>query len=780
MPVTPTYPGVYIEEIPSGVRTITGVSTSVTAFIGYTPKGPVDKAVHIFNFGDFDRNFGGLSKDSELGYAVQQFFLNGGSEAWVVREASGATKASVALCRSSDAKKMLKITASSEGTWANYLKLDVDYATTNPDSTFNLSVTEYTPQGTDLVQGRKEVFQNLSLDSKSSQYAPNVINSGSQLVTATRGTAVDTATLSGLSAGWSLSGDLSSLVFPLADTTRFISVVVDGDGPYQVAVFAEGSPPANLSALRTALENAITNINPGLTRFSGFTVQRANQDRTPAGGGNYLLFTSGTPADATREQSSVRLLNASKNDLSKLLGLGLANRGREGSGAAGLRPAVSGTFGNEVFDVSGITAANKMTMTVSDGATSLGTTGAFSLGSTVSSLGDLASKLQAQIRATVPDNPAFSRVTVQVIGNRLRVVAGTEKTDATIAFTDNAGNLATKTGLSGGSVSNNVQRYSMGVGVDRADQAGASAGANGTPPGASELIGNLDDKTGIYALEDVDIFNLLCIPLVTDLDDTSAKSVIATAQSYCGARRAFYIVDPPRARNALDQIQDWDTNELNPDKNSALYFPLLMLPDPLDGYRLNAFPPSGTLAGLYARIDSNRGVWKAPAGTEATLTNVQGLAYNLTDAECGALNKLGVNCVRQFPVYGRVSWGARTLEGNDQQASEWKYIPVRRIALFIEESLFRGTQWVVFEPNDEPLWAQIRLNVGAFMHTLFRQGAFQGSSPREAYFVKCDKETTTQDDINRGVVNILVGFAPLKPAEFVIIQIQQIAGQIQA
>ena len=135
---------------------------------------------------------------------------------------------------------------------------------------------------------------------------------------------------------------------------------------------------------------------------------------------------------------------------------------------------------------------------------------------------------------------------------------------------------------------------------------------------------------------------------------------------------------------------------------------------------------------------------------------------------------------RQFPVYGRVAWGARTLEGNDQQGSEWKYIPVRRLALYIEESLFRGTQWVVFEPNDEPLWSQIRLNLGAFMHTLFRQGAFQGSTPRDAYFVKCDKETTTQDDINRGVVNILVGFAPLKPAEFVIIQIQQIAGQIQA
>ena len=124
-------------------------------------------------------------------------------------------------------------------------------------------------------------------------------------------------------------------------------------------------------------------------------------------------------------------------------------------------------------------------------------------------------------------------------------------------------------------------------------------------------------------------------------------------------------------------------------------------------------------------------------------------------------------------------WGARTLNGADVEASEWKYIPVRRFALFLEESLYRGTKWVVFEPNDEPLWSQIRLNVGAFMQSLFRQGAFQGLTPKDAYFVKCDGETTTQNDINNGIVNIVVGFAPLKPAEFVIIQIQQIAGQIQ-
>jgi phage tail sheath protein FI len=152
---------------------------------------------------------------------------------------------------------------------------------------------------------------------------------------------------------------------------------------------------------------------------------------------------------------------------------------------------------------------------------------------------------------------------------------------------------------------------------------------------------------------------------------------------------------------------------------------------------------------------------------------------SLTDPENGQLNPLGVNCLRALGPAGRVIWGSRTLRGADQLADEWKYVPVRRTALFIEESLYRGTQWVVFEPNDEPLWAQIRLNIGAFMHNLFRQGAFQGTTPKDAYFVKCDKETTTQNDINLGIVNIIVGFAPLKPAEFVIIKLQQMAGQIE-
>jgi hypothetical protein len=194
---------------------------------------------------------------------------------------------------------------------------------------------------------------------------------------------------------------------------------------------------------------------------------------------------------------------------------------------------------------------------------------------------------------------------------------------------------------------------------------------------------------------------------------------------------------------------------------------------------MESFVPCGAVAGVIARTDTQRGIWKAPAGLDAALVGVAQLSVPLTDMENGELNPKGINCLRSMPAAGRIIWGARTLQGDDRLSSEWKYIPVRRVALYIEESLYRGTQWVVFEPNDEPLWAQIRLNVGSFMHGLFRQGAFQGASPKEAYFVKCDKETTIQDDINKGIVNIMVGFAPLKPTEFVVIKIQQMAGEIQ-
>jgi uncharacterized protein len=280
---------------------------------------------------------------------------------------------------------------------------------------------------------------------------------------------------------------------------------------------------------------------------------------------------------------------------------------------------------------------------------------------------------------------------------------------------------------------------------------------------------------GVHLLDTVPIFNLLVVPGETD------AGTIQALETYCRKERAFLIADssPTITLSALEASGPGSAITGSDAINAAFYYPWVQAIDPLQKNGTGLFPPSGFVAGIYSRTDASRGVWKAPAGSDASLSGAVGLSVVLTDDQNGVLNPQAVNCIRSFPVYGIVLWGARTLRGNDQIGSEWKHVPVRRLALYIEGSLYLGTQWVVFEPNDEPLWAQIRLNVGAFMQDLFRKGAFQGSSPREAYFVKCDSETTTQNDINLGIVNILVGFAPLKPAEFVIIQIQQMAGQLQ-
>jgi phage tail sheath protein FI len=247
--------------------------------------------------------------------------------------------------------------------------------------------------------------------------------------------------------------------------------------------------------------------------------------------------------------------------------------------------------------------------------------------------------------------------------------------------------------------------------------------------------------------------------------------------NYCANRPlsdCFFIGDMESTRLTVSEAQEF-TNHLTV-KNSygAVYFPWVQSVDPtgLSVEPIN-LPPSGFIAGLYARIDARRGVWKAPAGTEASLGGAIGLTAGLTDIQNGVLNPLSVNCIRRFAGAGIVAWGSRTQTADP----EWLYVPVRRTAIMIRKSIYNGIQWAVFEPNDEDLWAQLRMNIGSFMMTLFRRGAFQGGKAKDAFFVKCDGETTTQDDINLGIVNVLVGFAPLKPAEFVVVKISQMAGQ---
>jgi phage tail sheath protein FI len=770
MPVSLTYPGVYIEEIPSGVRTITGVSTSVTAFAGSARRGPVNKATRVLNYSDYERRFGGLSSDSEMSYAVRQFFLNGGSEAWIVRLAYNPNAASRQL--SNDTDPVLTVTALDEGLSANNIEVRVAYKNDNPASFFNLTLNYISADNSS--DNKSESFSNLSMNSKSNRYFETVINDVSQLVSVK--TLATPAMLAALGKGESKSGELTAggALFDVStkiDATHDqFQVSVNGSATVTVQVapgdISAGTNLVKLNSLCSAIQTRVlanASANPFL---AGFTCTSS--------GGNKILMKSGVAG----ETSSVEVLPGARNDLSARLLLGTLNGGTETEAAAELCPLEMpdhGTLTSGTFAAGDLTTLPDTSHTSFQigldgyGPDSVTLTDVAAAGAALKDrLEDVAARVQSSVRAIKPSNAAYRDFTVALnaTDNGLVFSSGTRGYGSKVVVNEAAANgIAAELNLLSGATGTQPQNAMLSGGTEAAITDATAYGS---------YIGNRSTRKGIYALEAVDLFNLLCLPGVTD------AGILMDAVSYCVERRAFMIIDAPRSITTPDQmVTSISGTSLPKSEYAAVYYPWIKAADPLNGGKLRIMPPCGTIAGLYARTDSARGVWKAPAGIEATLTGVQSVTYTLTNSENGTLNPLGVNCIRVLPVYGSLAWGARTLRGADSMTSEYKYVPIRRVALYIEESLYRGTQWVVFEPNDEPLWSQIRLNLGSFMHGLFRQGAFQGTTPREAYFVKCDKETTTQYDINKGIVNILVGFAPLKPAEFVIIKIQQIAGQIQ-
>ncbi len=311
---------------------------------------------------------------------------------------------------------------------------------------------------------------------------------------------------------------------------------------------------------------------------------------------------------------------------------------------------------------------------------------------------------------------------------------------------------------------------------------GAKTGADGNVlvPNTTPFETALEvPTTGFQVLANVPIFNLLCVPGENDSAVVTGGS--PSLLQFCHDNRAFLILDA--AQNASKTtLENQGPSDAGSVKYSTLYpsygafyYPWISAPDPQSGFRPALYPPCGFVAGAFAATDADRGVWKAPAGIGANLSGALGLQTVLNDADNGLLNPVAVNCLRQFRTYGNVIWGARTLDGSDAAGSQWKFIPIRRLAMYIESSLYEGTQWVVFEPNAEPLWGQVRLSIGTFLQDLFLRGAFAGTTPQQAYFVKCDSENNPDFSIAQGIVNITVGFAPLYPAEFVVIQITQMA-----
>ena len=757
MAVAVSYPGVYIQEVPSGSRAIAGVPTSVAAFVGYTARGPVSEPVQIFSFADFERSFGGLHLDSELSYAVNHFFLNGGATAWIVRVAENAAAASVSLMNTGG-DDVLTATASSEGSWGNNLVLLVDYDTANPASSFNLTVSEFEERNGRLVAVRSETHRNLSMNPAAPTYAVTTVNAASELISladvAPAGTASGTSESAPLG-----DGDLAVL----NDDTRRLAISLDGGPVYEFDIFSEGNPaPDNLVGLAVAIQTAVRALENNNT-FNDFTAEVLD---------GRILATSGSQGRG----SSVTFRQASVRSATAVLGLGLANGGREADGAAAVRPAANGTTSQRIPDFSALAIGDDapVTINLTDAAGNTVSSLSFDLGSEApTSFAEARARIQAALQASTV--PAFGQATVRVTDQSLVIRPGGTDFSQRFVLSGNGSAALLLSGAADEFV--NVAAYQPGAGPSVGGQTAGDFGADGDPPSSTvEIVGSRAQKTGFYALEDVDLFNILNLPGVSDV------AALAEAIAYAEERRSMIIIDIDPNVNTLEEARDWINDSQNSSlkhRNAVAYFPRVRLADPLQNNRLRTFANAGLMAGLYARTDAQRGVWKAPAGIEARLRGVQALDYVLSDPENGVLNPLGLNCLRSFPVFGTVSWGSRTLVGADALTSEWKNVPVRRLALFIEESLYRGTQFVVFEPNDEPLWAQIRLSVGSFMNNLFRQGAFQGATPQESYSVRCDSSTTTQADIDLGIVNIVVGFAPLKPAEFVIIQIQQMAGQSQ-
>lgn len=741
MAITPTYPGVYIQELPSAVHSITGVATSIAAFVGYTQSGIDNRAQEIFSFSDFERLYGGLAANSELSYAVQQFFQNGGTQAFVVRTpglSAGAKAANVQL-------GAFTFTALSSGVAANgHLLIDVDYVGSNDPKTFNLTVTE-------LAGGSPEYFPSVTFDNTKSNFVGTIVNdpdNGSQLV------------------------NVATNLATLASTTQMTQTGITG-----AAVTAGGAVIALCG--ETALAGTV-NIPVNSTAVVGtgtsFAASLPGQWVTVSGDATNTLYQVQAVADGTH--------------------LTFAQPYRGSAAASGATLNVIGTQATSDFGLSITTADPTPPPT------------GFPIAVKVVShnnnvpltLAGLAAQLQQAINSVLAVQIPGAAVLVGVTSlpgtasQALRINALLPgNPDAVLTLAAPGGALTDITGplgLTGASLSSNVAHYALGTGHAWQSQTASAVGADGGLPGTADLIGDPAAFTGLYALQKVDLFNLLCIPDATRANpgnpgaldgSVNPNAIYGAAIALCDSRRAFLLIDPPPNVATVAGAVDWKSSQLGiVDRNGAAFFPRLRLADPLNQYQLRTFAPCGVVAGVYASTDAARGVWKAPAGIQATLSGVQSMTYKLTDAENGVLNPLGLNCFRTFPVYGPVLWGARTLVGADAMTNQWKYVPVRRVALFLEESLYRGTKWVVFEPNDEPLWAAIRLNVGSFMQTLFLQGAFQGQTPAQAYFVKCDHETTTQADIDQGIVNILVGFAPLQPAEFVVIQIEQLTGQANA
>jgi uncharacterized protein len=657
MPLQLTYPGVYVQELPSGTHTIAGAATSVTAFVGYLTRGPLNTPVRCLNFGDFQRAFGGLDPNSVTSFQVSQFFLNGGVEAWVSRLYASSTppvqpSAQLTLSKlSGTGSSTLLLQSSNPGTWGSNIFVTVDYMT-NKSNMFNLTVALYS------------IISNSSSASKSF----NILQ---------------TLSIPGVTLDRSKANSLDKVMQSVA------------------------GPNAQLLA--------IPNINDTFSSFIPTASGTLLTVTQPVPSANLTFTIKVTPPSPTAPSSVTCNTVFSVHTVADLV--------------AGIQSALSSVAGEFVAKNAIPSLAGAVVR------------------SCLSPFPPALNKPQAQLVQIWSPDPALAQYKIDVTASGGAVFA---------------------------TLQSNVQAQQLAFTPPN------TPSPDGLIPTGSDVAGNSTKRTGIYALDGMQIVNLLLVPDMPAMVSGDYLTAATATLNYAIQREAFAILDLPASIATPSDAVDWATN--NPGTfgsgivSAATYFPQVLVPNPFSALPMK-IGGGGTLAGVYALTDQTRGVWKAPAGISAPLAGVQKLSYAMNDQENGQINLLGVNALRTFPIYDNISWGSRTLASANIADEDWKYVPVRRLALYIEQSLIQGLQWVVFEPNDERLWTQIRLSVNSFLHPLYLQGAFVGTTPSQAYQCICNASTTTAQDMENGIVNIVILFAPVRPAEFVVISLQQMAGQ---
>ena len=774
------HPGVYIEEIPSGAKPIEGVATSVTAFVGEAPRGPAGANTLIGKWDDYASQFGGVASESDhMGLAVQAFYLNGGGAAYICRlVGAGSTSASNSVPGQGTAgggptaTAVLQITATSEGAWGNGVYVQI----IKPDPnalTFSLLVG-HRKDGKFVTD---ETFPDLTMVEGDDNYALTRVNGNSSLVELSLGPAAEIGGTGEQYQGATLTGA------QLPDAANYFTTHLTGPMTLALNVNRLGAQqitldPAGLltgvnatdgTAVATAIRNAV--------RALGTADAYQQFNCTYSGSRRFVLTTA--------EDDSLAYLEVYSGDLAKILGLDAGQTAVLTGAALGSGATL---FSDNATGIPGLANTN-LTMNIDHHGDITITLQAGALGLTGDNAADgaaVAMAIQNAVRAVNLQVPSYKDFKCEYTTTRRFVLTSGSSSVRRSGLTVTDGPLATLLGLNAASspvqvVGRQVEQGTANViPVQRLgplDQGLQLTGGVATAPTAADYADFY--STVLRKVRDVSIMVLPGQPWPRE----GAHAIIDQTLAHCESmKNRMLILDPPKGLE-LDQAATVNQLGLPTSTYSVLYYPWVKMANPLYNADTNpnaaktvSVAPSAFAAGMWAKIDSRRGVWKAPAGVEAQLIGAADLDFTVEDLEQGQLNPLGVNCYRKLPSYGSVIWGSRTLA--TKANPEWRYVPVRRTAIFIEESIYQGIQWAVFEPNDHPLWGALRSNIGSFMNGLFRAGAFQGKTANDAYFVRCGLgDTMTQGDIDRGQVIVIVGFAPLKPAEFVIVRIQQKVGE---